>query len=614
MTARSPDDEHRLDLAMDRVIRGVEAIPVTEEAVEVFEAEFDYLCDELPPRLHKPSSRFLVAIRSGGLEQLASRSDCSAAVNGSLLQSQETLSRRQEVHRPRSNRGRRTWVALCAAAIAAILFVGLLLVLHRTSGPEHGLKKTTSLQPVTPRGKFAAYLLEAESAGDKDDKALALFNAIYLLREHQFTDADVSVRELWQRVVDVDPEQFAAFASFAAFEAQPGVAAIRGGPSPEDQLRMVKEEKVKRWTKDAFARRVRRVADFFIEDVARVPDVDLEFFFDTSDVPKPFLLMVQRSRRTDSGYVALTSRVVGKALAALQKQIRAEYGERLLANWAEEQVIVPVMIFEDGASYERYRDNGHKNWPASGVAGATYVSSMPLNGIDDICRGTLYVWNDPNRSKPEFHAILRAATQQIMHNAAQMDRRPRTPWLQEGLAEFWATHERTHFVGLPYKFRRFSKARFAAVSANAQAYFDWKARNDPKAPRNWISLKQLLDVSPVRFDLAKARLDENVPTAADVMIVQSVRALGWAFCFWSHYGPGKRSNGEVGRYIGAFQKVVGYELRDRLDRDRLAKCYGINSDEDWEKLNDDFMFFCLRRMRAWNNGIALPELPKAKRY
>ena len=582
--------------------------------------------------------------RGGSSRRSASRHDSGRRDSSRRGSSGGRSARTADAGAPKSN----TPMVLIAVAVVAVAGLGIWLA-TRGNGDDKGQGQTNVASgdntkssgndtkdngagqgasakkaPSTPREFFDAHLQAAEAASDNSAKTKELVEAIGYLDKHRFADAGVSVKELWQRVVDVDPEHREAREALGQIKYTGKYEKYAGQWLSREKYadvqtewiameaarkkREAEEAERRRWTKDAFAKKVRKVADFYIKDVAKVPDVDLEFFFDTPEIPKPYLLMVQSAKTPDPEQ---TAKLIGPGLAALRKQFRADYGEKVLADWDDEQIVVPVMIFKDTASYERYRDNGHKYFPSTGLAAAFYVSSMPLKGIDDFCRGTLYVWHNPNRGEADFyHSVFHEATHQIMHNAAQMDRMPPTPWLEEGIAELWGTYEGNQNAG--YKFRRFLKTRFATVSGNAQAYFDWKSKNDPKAPRNWMSLKQLLGITQIRFGQAKRRMEDKKPTAEDVMIVQNVYALGWAFCFWSHYGPGKRSTGEAGKYIDAFRKVVGYELRYRYNRDRLAKCYGIESDEDWEKLNDDFMFFCLRRMRAWNNDMELPELPKKK--
>lgn len=480
-------------------------------------------------------------------------------------------------------------------------------------------------EPKTPRQLFDDQHAAADSASGQD-KLHALWQALLMREKEQGDESDwsgaKSVEDLANEIVAVDPNHAGAHKKLDHLHYT--------GDHPDYKDKWLTREKYdsvvsewekrrlaeaaakaeqlekERWTKDAFAKRCAHVRDYFLRDIKNVPGLKLKFYFDTPRIPKPYMIAVEDVPTPDP---AATARVMGPGLGSLRKQFREEYGDKVLPSWDDTDRIVPVLVFSNKKSYENYRDHGHKYFPLKQV-GAFYVPA-PLEGLENICRGTLYVWQGSDE-KTFHHALFHEATHQIMHNAASIPVMPPTPWLEEGIAEFWGAYEGNRTGG--FKFRKFLFERYTTIQGAAKDYFAWKSRSPEQRKdyaRSFMTAKEIVGIDRIRFSRARQIVEGGGGTAREKAeaqrIVSYTYALGWAFIFWSHYA-------ENHKYIRPFHTVLGLELRHRFSRERLEKAYGIQDDDAWAEITHKFYLFCYRGpMRGWSHEKELPELPKVKK-
>lgn len=489
-----------------------------------------------------------------------------------------------------------------------------------------GTAKAAVAKKPTRRELYDAALAAADASADKDEKTAKLLEAIVLIERGGLGDDALSKVQLHEKILEHDPDHKPSRLALG-FVHYSGDHPEYSGKwvTRDDYARITAEwqkleianEKAEaekkereRW-ETPFGRKAKRVADYYTNDVKNVPDVDLRFYLGTEKIPNPYLLMVQEAQTPDP---TATAELIGPGLAALRKQFRNAYAEDTLPSWDDSEYVVPVMVFKDQKSYERYRDNGHKFFPSTGLAAAFYTSGVDER-ISDVCRGTLYVWQGASESK-FYHELFHEATHQIMHNAAMLPRMPPTPWLQEGIAEFWGSYEGNQYAG--YKFRRVLASRMGTISQAAEDYYKQKALENAgkakeDAPRTFLTPKFFLGIDQIRFARAKQAIEAKEASSEDSLIVNSVYALGWAWIFYSHFGPAKASLGKPGKYAKAFEDVLGIELKYRYNRNRLAAAYGIESDEDWDEITDDFFLFCKRKLRRYVSGdLEVPDLNKPR--
>ncbi|MCB9891890.1 MAG: hypothetical protein H6832_15715 [Planctomycetes bacterium] len=483
----------------------------------------------------------------------------------------------------------------------------------------------------TPRERYDESIRAAEASTDKDTKTAKLLEALELSERNELGDGVLSSDEIHEMILASDPDHEASrralgFRRYVGDHPDYKDKWVKDDEytriTTEWQAKLKEQEKqaaeqaeLARW-QTPFGKKAKIVADYYRQDVKDVPDLELRFYFSTDKIPNPYLLMVQDAKSPDP---TATAELIGPGLAALRKQFQSAYGEDTLPSWDDSEFVVPVMILKDQKSYESYRDHGHKFFPSTGLAAAFYTPSAD-EGIQDHCRGTLYVWQGASESQ-FYHELFHEATHQIMHNAARLPRMPPTPWLEEGIAEFWGAYEGNQYSG--YRFRRALVGRQGTISAAADAYFAWKTAKDAadagaddapdaetvdKLSKSFLTPKQFLGIDQIRFARAKQAIESEKASGEDQQIVSTVYALGWAWIFYSHVGPGRASFGEQGKFAKAFEQVLGLELRYRYNRDRLAEAYGITSDEEWAAITDDFFYFCKRPLRRYMSGdLDIPE-------
>lgn len=503
-----------------------------------------------------------------------------------------------------------------------------------SGGSKSDAPKKAATKKPTKRERFDAAVKAAEASTDKAAKVAKFLEAIDLR-----DGIDVSVDDLRKKILEADPEHrdtrialgFVQYTGKHPEWKDKWVTRDKYAEIQREWQRLEKERAAElakkaeseRWS-SAFGKKAKRVADYFRKDVSIVPDLSLKFFFDTKDIPKPYLLMVEDAQTPDP---AVTASIIGPGLAALRTQFRKAYPGKILPNWDDQENVVPVMIFKDEKSYERYRGkHPEKKFPSTDVVAAFYVSAVHRS-VEDICKGALYVWPNSQQSDYEFnHSLFHEGTHQIMHNAATgfggRPMMPRTPWLGEGIAEFWGSYEGNRYAG--YKFRRLLEGRMPVVQNCAIAYQRWRGlhrkwveggkQGDAPAQTGFMTPKNFLSVSRLRFDQARRRRGDKRATADDEFIVSSAYALGWAWIYYCHVGVRASKVGKSKReFIRGWENVLADELRHKFSMKRLEEHYGIASQEEWDAITKDFFFFCQRTLRKYVSGaIDVPDVPFPK--
>jgi hypothetical protein len=281
-----------------------------------------------------------------------------------------------------------------------------------------------------------------------------------------------------------------------------------------------------------------------------------------------------------------TADTLGPGLSALRQEFQTRYKD-ILAGW-DEQLVVPVMCFANVESYKLYRKD-KPGLPTENLAAAFYVS---FSESPSDYKGTLYVWQ--GEQEKYFHEVLfHEATHQLMHNACSMELMGRTPWLQEGIAEFFGAYEGNQAAG--YTFGHVQESRTPHLKRICREYFDTEKEERQGANPGYLTPRQLVKFDRMKFERLKAGLDgRSKPAGFDEgkarAQVGQIYAEGWAlihFCY-QH---------ENGKYRKHFEQFLAKELRYEADFEAFEEVFGIKSDEDWAKLADEFFTYCFREYR-----------------
>lgn len=469
-------------------------------------------------------------------------------------------------------------------------------------------------KPKSARQTFDEHVASANAATEPADRVKYLLEAAALLTENRWQDAVLTVDDLYQKVIEADPENLEAHAALGHRKYDGDHEKYKGQWLDKDayaavekewQTLLAKKEKEEaerreheRWTKDEFAKKCQSVRHWFEQDLRKVSGLKLKYFFDTPEIPKPYFLAIEDVPIPDPEQ---TAKSLGRQLAALRKTFQDAYAKGVIAAWDDETWAVPVLVFANEKSYENYRDNGHPFFPSTGNVAAFYLSYGAPIGLP--FKGMLYIWQKGSEARYQ-HSVFHEAIHQIAHTACQQFHMARTPWIQEGLAEFIAAHTRDRSGRLV--FGRFHESRWGAANDNAQAYYAWKSSG--KGRERFMLPQDFLNVSRQEFDWARNALEEGskatgAEKAKAARIQNSAYTHGWAFIFYSNYG-------ERGKYREAWHKLLRDELRYEYAFDKLCDYYGLKSDEDWEKFNEQLFKFINRKCRQYDRDPdSVPPFP-----
>ena len=549
----------------------------------------------------------------------SSRSKRSASARSSSRASQ--TSRGSKASRSRSNREKNNArpetkkTPLIPIAIGAVVIIGIALF-FLLKGDNKGLpnkggqktaqgnsqEKAPDSAPKTNEDLLKDLLAKGET-GSTTDRLAALRQAIDMVSQVSLKNAP-SIEDLNRKILAIAPDDKDAHKALGEIQYLGGHKKYKGQwltkekyASVQKEWGKLREEEAKRkaeaaeklkWTKDAFARKAAKARDYFKKDVSKVPGLKLKFFFDTPQVPKPYFLMVEDRTSPDPEQ---TAEILGPGLAALRKTFAKGYPKGTFPNWDDSEFVVPVMVFSNEKSYESYRKNGHTFFPGTGLAAAFYTSRSEL---PEAFRGTLYVWQGAKEAQ-FFHEIFHEATHQLMHNACQSEQMGPTPWLEEGIAEYWGTYRGNKYKG--FTFGHFLDGRFPTIQNAAKSYYN--ALKKGKKTGAFLTPKQMLGIDQRKFVAMKQILDGRIKGTPQQrmqagLTVSLIYAQGWAFIYFCY-------NFKDGQYKEAFEKIVHDELRYQYSLENCAKYLGMKSDKDWERLNKEFFLFCFRTMRRLAN-------------
>ncbi|PIE24778.1 MAG: hypothetical protein CSA62_02810 [Planctomycetota bacterium] len=489
--------------------------------------------------------------------------------------------------------------------VGALLVVGVLAGLY--FGGVFGGAEAKKPEPVvqkpkekTPTEKYEAALEAAAKSGSKELMVAKYGEAIDLLESNSIKDARFSVEELHQKIIEADPDNqksrtalgFTKYSGDFERYANQWVPLSDLSKIQKEYKKWQAEQAVKKqeakWDKDAFARKAAKIRDYFNKKAEKVPDFKFTYFFDTEDVPRPFLFIVQ-DVETPSPEQSVA--IVAPGIVELRRQFKEGYPKGTIPSWSDTDAVVPIVLFKDTAGYEHYGKHVKEHYGApSDVAAAFYRFTPYEDAPVNTFRGIMFCW--PGRSDKQFYrSLLHEATHQIVHNASIDGSMGRTPWLQEGIAEWWSAFEGSRHSG--YKFGLFQNGRYARAKAAADLYY-----KKIKDGNGYFTLKRLTNISSHQFDAWRSRRSE-----ADKEKISLIYAQGWAFLYFCYYYEDEDYEGEDEAkkypFRKAFLKFMYDELRHELKPESVAKYLGIKTEDDWKKLNDEFFFFCKRTMRRW---------------
>ncbi|MBI4879458.1 MAG: DUF1570 domain-containing protein [Planctomycetes bacterium] len=270
-------------------------------------------------------------------------------------------------------------------------------------------------------------------------------------------------------------------------------------------------------------------------------------------------MAAQVSRNTDPQTIA---RHYGQILGCLREQFFLQFGAMLELK----EITRPVVVLVFG-SLDDYLEIAS----AKPKLGLFYVPG--LGGYFNSATGFLYMWEQPNLWEVMFHE---GTHQLVYHASAQFNKEGLTasPWLQEGIAEYFGGHDKKLVKeGEEWRYR----FTFGGLLKGRYMF----ARNAIYEKRA-MSVKELVHLDQMEF--LKTRED---PGKADQL--QQVYALGWALVrFLNQAGEG--------RYASEFREILNAEVRGELSGARFGEIFVLQEDEDWADFDAEFRDWVMKEL------------------
>ena len=199
--------------------------------------------------------------------------------------------------------------------------------------------------------------------------------------------------------------------------------------------------------------------------------------------------------------------------------------------------------------------------------------------------GFLYLWNAEDLEGVAIHE----GTHQLMgfNGKSQTFDVGQTPWLQEGIAEYWAGCEKTYDVET--KKYRFEIGRLSRRLVDQR----WKpARTafQSEDPDAQFTLRGLVDFGYPEFRRAMGSARSERSDPKEKLKVDLTYAQGWALCHFLN-------RAHDGKYRPGFLKYVREELSGNGGPESFAKCFGLKSEEDWAGMEEEWKTYGLEDLR-----------------
>ncbi|GEM_PF-4899180 len=326
-----------------------------------------------------------------------------------------------------------------------------------------------------------------------------------------------------------------------------------------------------KWKRNRFARACKRLAR---EMTREIPDKKWHWFFDDEYVKKPYLLAVEESLSPTTKGIAKEE---GQVLSALVTNFYKKYGKLLDLKVPKRPV--GVFVFKSKSSYAEFQKKHSKSYP----------SPLGIGGFFSGERGRMYLWakDDMQRGRKPMDLtsiMFHEGTHQLMHYNKQAPgpQIGNSPWLQEGIAEFFAGYYTriNPETGLhEYKNGKFLERRYEVIAPAAARYLQTK-----QVPPGIMPLKDLIYLGYPKFRQYMWGRNRNP------FIVSMVYAEGWAFIhFLNHY----EKAGKKGYYKDKFEQFLKAEIEGVSSPQKFEKIFGIKSDRDWKLLQDEFFRYLM---------------------
>jgi hypothetical protein len=325
--------------------------------------------------------------------------------------------------------------------------------------------------------------------------------------------------------------------------------------------------------RDAFLVAAERVVAKMKEEVAKNGAPPFAYFFDSAEVPRPYVLAVENVGVPRPEAMAAS---IGEILGALQRTFTRRYAG-LLASRDLAASPLPVFVFGSRARYNGWRRD----------SGALYLrlraaSEDKESTLDPIEEIRAVAWREGARQ------IVRA----LAPNGSRAD--GWDPWMDFGFFEYVGCYSRlpekgtsdgwAYFLGVPNPGLR------SAIISHGLA-----SREDESEPTSMEpSLREIVHTPYAKYWDALARATSRGADAASrkegAEQIDAIRSISWGLCHFLQHA-------ENAKYRPRFDEWLRAEVEGEGSPEFFKKIFGLDTEEKWDALElafENYVAFPLR--------------------
>lgn len=289
------------------------------------------------------------------------------------------------------------------------------------------------------------------------------------------------------------------------------------------------------------------------------------FLYDGT-MPRPYLVAVEKKDNVDIDTLA---KEYGEILGYLYEVFFENFGQLLDLEQITDPVV--VLVYDSKESYKKMREDR----PDLALPNEEFMAGYYMPGT-----GILTQWRQSNLWEVMFHE----GTHQLVDFATrkwQVPQGNRSPWFQEGFADFMGGHdsklayseEKQGFVR-SFKLGQFLKHRYSDVQGKTMT-------------GDALSLHDLVHLGFWEFKAAQNSQEGN---GANQRMTGMVYSQGWALCMFLNYY-------ENGRYLPQFQEYMRAEVRGDGGGDKFEEVFYLETEADWADFEEEFRSFLFTGLR-----------------
>lgn len=294
------------------------------------------------------------------------------------------------------------------------------------------------------------------------------------------------------------------------------------------------------------------------------------YFCDDGVMPRPYLVAAQINKGADPDSL---EEIYADIFGNLYRIFFEQYGE--LLEFSDVTDPVPVLIFDSKEAYEKVREER----PKLGLSDSEF-----LGGYYRPWTTELIQWRQGDLWGVMFHE----GTHQLVDFCARKyntSQASESPWFQEGIAEYMGGHKRRTLYSekagkiiSEFELGQFIQGRYSALQQGMKS-------------GDAFSLKDLTHMTFA--DFIEMREGQKGSSANQVK-TGMVYAQGWGLLMFLHQY-------DDGRFRPFLDEYFKAEIRGEGGGEAFAEAMMLETDEDWQWLEDSFREYVFTNLRQMRN-------------